>query len=445
MNQEHDQYQPKNNIRFLTATSLFDGHDAAINIFRRILQSSGAEVIHLGHNRSVHEIVDAAIQEDVQGIAVSSYQGGHLEFFKYMIDLLKKDGAGHIKIFGGGGGVIILEEVKELEAYGICKIFTPEDGRIIGLKGIVEHMLREADFSTFDEIEQKTIAELSPDKKRPIASLITAVEAYKATEDGHLAALRAEVAKKVGERKVPIVGITGTGGSGKSSLTDEIVRRAVNDLPAITIAILSVDPSKRKTGGALLGDRIRMNAVDTPRVFMRSLATRESRTELAASIEEALEVLKAAGFDLIFLETAGIGQGDTQVVDFSDVSMYVMTSEYGAATQLEKIDMLDFADFVAINKYDHKGAEDALRDVRKQYQRNQELFDRSLEEMPVFGTIAAKFNDDGVTALYQALLEKIKAKTGITWELKWKENALHQRPSLFLRKGFTIYATLLKP
>ncbi|MFH0812022.1 MAG: fused isobutyryl-CoA mutase/GTPase IcmF [Pseudomonadota bacterium] len=416
MNISNDTYQPKNKIRFLTATSLFDGHDAAINIFRRILQANGAEVIHLGHNRSVNEIVEAAIEEDVQGIAVSSYQGGHMEFFKYMIDLLKKEGAGHIKVFGGGGGVIIPEEAKELEEYGVCRIYTPEDGRVMGLKGIVNHMLRNTDFLTFDGGGEKAIRQLSPDKKRLIASSITAAEVYKAMEDGHLAKMRAEIKKKIGGRKVPVVGITGTGGSGKSSLTDEFVLRTINDLPNITIAILSVDPSKRRSGGALLGDRIRMNAIDNPRVYMRSLATRASKTELAESIEEAIQVLKASGFDLIFLETAGIGQGDTQVTDFSDVSIYVMTSEYGAATQLEKIDMLDFADLIAINKFEQKGSEDALRAVRKQYQRNHELFEKALEEMPVYGTIAAKFNDDGVTALYQVILEKIEEKTGICWK-----------------------------
>jgi len=421
MNTVIEAYQPKNKIRFLTATSLFDGHDAAINIFRRILQASGAEVIHLGHNRSVNEIVDAAIQEDVQGIAVSSYQGGHMEFFKYMIDLLKKGGADHIKVFGGGGGVIIPDEVRELGEYGVCKIYTPEDGVVMGLKGIVNHMLQEADFLTIDGIEKGAISKLSPKEKRLLASSITAAEVCRDREDVHLARMSNELKKKIGERKVPVVGITGTGGSGKSSLTDEIVRRALNDFPDITIAILSVDPSKRKSGGALLGDRIRMNAIDNPRVYMRSLATRTSKTELAESIAEALEVIKAAGFNLIFLETAGIGQGDTQITDFSDVSIYVMTSEYGAATQLEKIDMLDFADLVAINKFDRKGSEDALRDVRKQYQRNHEFFEKLLEEMPVFGTIAAKFNDDGVTGLYQAILEKVEANTGICWKSKLPE------------------------
>ena len=366
---ENEDYLPKNRVRFLTATSLFDGHDVAINLFRRILQAFGVEVIHLGHNRSVDEIVAAAIQEDVQGIAVSSYQGGHMEFFKYMIDLLKKEEVGYIKVFGGGGGVIIPEEIKELEDYGVCKIFSPDDGRIMGLKGIVSHMLQETDFLTFDEDLKKIIAQLSPEKKRLIAKAISAVEYLKDSENGHLSDMRDEMKKKIDERNVPVVGITGTGGSGKSSLTDELVRRAINDFTAVRLAILSVDPSKRKTGGALLGDRIRMNSIDNPRVYMRSLATRASKTELTRSIGEAIQVLKAAGFDLIFLETAGIGQGDTQVIDFADVSLYVMTSEYGAADcQLEKIDMLDFADLIAINKFDQKGSEDALRAVGKQYQ-----------------------------------------------------------------------------
>ena len=411
-----DIYQPKNKIRFVTATSLFDGHDVSINVFRRILQTGGAEVIHLGHNRSVGEIVEAAIQEDVQGIAVSSYQGGHMEYFKYMIDLLKKEGDRCTKVFGGGGGVIILEEIRELEAYGVCKIYSPEDGRIMGLKGMVSHMLQETDFLTLDEDPEKVIVQLSPEKKRLIAKAISAAELFKTSENSHLANMRAEMKKKIGERKVPVVGITGTGGSGKSSLTDELVRRAINDLSALKIAVLSVDPSKRKTGGALLGDRIRMNCIDNPRVYMRSLATRASKTELAGSIGESIQVLKAAGFDLIFLETAGIGQGDTQVTDFADVSLYVMTSEYGAATQLEKIGMFDFADLIVVNKFERKGSEDALRAVRKQYQRNHELFEKALEEMPVYGTIAAKFNDDGVTALYQAILEKVETKTGVKFK-----------------------------
>jgi len=406
-------YQPKNKVRFVTATSLFDGHDAAINIFRRILQASGAEVIHLGHNRSGREIVEAAIEEDVQGIAVSCYQGGHMEFFKYIIDLLRVEGASHIRVFGGGGGVIIPEEARELEEYGVCKIFTPEDGRVMGLKGIVNYMLEQTDFLTFDGEPEKLVNELAPERKRVIAKVISAVEYFKALEDGHLAKLRAEIEKRLKGGKVPVVGVTGTGGSGKSSLTDELVQRLLNDISEVKVAILCVDPSKRKGGGALLGDRIRMNSIDNPRVYMRSLATRASRSELAGAIGEAIQVLKAAGFDLIFLETAGIGQGDTQVTNFADVSIYVMTSEYGAATQLEKIDMLDFADLIAINKFDRKGSEDALRAVRKQYQRNHELFELDLEAMPVYGTIAAKFNDDGVTALYQAVLEKIREKTGI--------------------------------
>jgi isobutyryl-CoA mutase len=415
MNDELQVYRPQNNVRVVTATSLFDGHDASINIFRRILQSTGVEVIHLGHNRSVKEIVDAAIQEDAQGIAISSYQGGHLEFFKYMVDLLKDGGAAHIKVFGGGGGVIVPEEIKELETYGVTKIYTPEDGTHMGLQGIINHMVQMMDYSRADETALD-ISNLNPDNKLLVANLITTLEQAKARENGHLAKFRQELKEKIGDRKVPVIGITGTGGAGKSSLTDELILRMLHDLKEIRIAIISADPSRRKTGGALLGDRIRMNAIDNPRVYMRSIATRRSHTEIPDALEEVLDVVKAGGYDLVIAETAGIGQGDSHIIDLVDLSMYVMTSDFGAASQLEKIDMLDFADIVVVNKFEKRGGEDAVRDVRKQVQRNRMVFDRPPEEMPVFGTIASKFNDDGVTALYHALLDTIKAKTGVGFE-----------------------------
>jgi methylmalonyl-CoA mutase len=415
MNEEPQVYQPENNVRVVTATSLFDGHDASINIFRRILQSTGVEVIHLGHNRSVKEIVDAAIEEDAQGIAISSYQGGHLEFFKYMVDLLKEGGADHIKVFGGGGGVIVPEEIKELEDYGVTKIYSPEDGTSLGLQGIINHMVRMMDYSRADEAALD-ISGLAADNKLLVANLITTLEQAKARENGHLAKFRQALKEKIGDRKVPVVGITGTGGAGKSSLTDELILRMLHDLKDIRIAIISADPSRRKTGGALLGDRIRMNAIDSPRVYMRSIATRRSHTEIPDALEEVLDVVKAAGYDLVIAETAGIGQGDSHIIDLVDLSMYVMTSDFGAASQLEKIDMLDFADIVVVNKFEKRGGEDAVRDVRKQVQRNRMVFDRPAEDMPVFGTIASKFNDDGVTALYHALLDTIKTKTDVAFE-----------------------------
>ena len=412
MSSEVEVYTPENHIRVVTATSLFDGHDAAINIMRRILQDSGVEVIHLGHNRSVQEIVDAAIEEDVQGVAVSSYQGGHLEFFKYLLDLLKERGAPHIKIFGGGGGVIVPEEIAELEAYGIAKIYSPEDGAKMGLQGMINHMVQSMDFSTVKE-DRFSFDGLSPDNKQMVANLITAAEQAKAREDGHLAALRAEMARKIGDRQAPVIGITGTGGAGKSSLTDEVILRILHDLDDIHVAIISCDPSRRKTGGALLGDRIRMNAIGNPRLYLRSLATRQSQTEIPEVLTDAITAVKAAGFDLIIAETAGIGQGDSSIANLVDISIYVMTSEFGAASQLEKIDMLDFADLVVVNKFEKRGGEDAVRDVRKQVQRNRKAFDKDPAEMPVFGTIASKFNDDGVTALYHALIEAIHKKTGV--------------------------------
>ncbi len=415
MSQEPEAYRSKNHIRVVTATSLFDGHDAAIGIIRRILQSTGVEVIHLGHNRSVLEIVDAAIEEDAQGIAVSSYQGGHLEYFKYMVDLLKERGASRIRIFGGGGGVIIPEEIKELEDYGVTKIYSPEDGARWGLQGIINHMVERMDFCTVAE-EAPDYARLSPENKRQVAGALTAVELAKAGEYGDLSEILSELDRGASSRIIPVVGITGTGGAGKSSLTDELVQRILRDIPEVSVAIVSCDPSRRKTGGALLGDRIRMNAINHPRVYMRSLATRLSQTEIPEALPEVLSVLKASGFGLILVETAGIGQGDSRITDLVDLSVYVMTSEYGAASQLEKIDMLDFADLVVINKFEKRGSEDALRDVRKQVQRNRKAFDTDPACLPVFGTIASKFNDDGVTALYQALLAGVTEKTGAPFD-----------------------------
>jgi len=409
-------YKPKNKVRFVTAASLFDGHDASINIMRRILQSTGAEVIHLGHNRSVGEIVNAALQEDVQGIAITSYQGGHVEFFKYMIDLLKANGGENIKVFGGGGGVIVPSEIKELHEYGVTRIYSPEDGATIGLQGMINDVVERSDFDltqaapkTADEM----LKQLASGNRRALAKIITALE-NGACGDDVKKALK-DAAAKV---KTPTLGITGTGGAGKSSLTDEVVRRfRLDQEDRLKIAIVSIDPSRKRTGGALLGDRIRMNAIEHENVFMRSLATRDTGSEISAALPEVIAACKLSGFDLVIVETSGIGQGDAAIVPFVDLSLYVMTPEFGAASQLEKIDMLDFADFVAINKFDRKGAEDALRDVRKQYQRNRELFGQSPDEMPVFGTMAARFNDDGVTALYQALFPRLvekglKAKTG---------------------------------
>jgi methylmalonyl-CoA mutase len=376
----------------------------------------------MGHNRSVQEIVEAAIEEDAQGIAVSSYQGGHIEFFKYMIDLLKQKQATHIKVFGGGGGVIIPDEIKELQAYGVAKIYSPADGARLGLQGIINHLVTTIDDAApqADEID---LSAIHPDNKLAVARLISAVERTKASGNGQLKTLRQQLLKKIGSRRVPVVGITGTGGAGKSSLTDELILRLLHDLKDIRLAVICSDPSRRKTGGALLGDRIRMNALCNPRVYMRSLATRRSQTEIPESLAEILEAVKAAGFDLIIAETAGIGQGDSKISDLSDVSIYVMTSDFGAATQLEKIDMLDFADLVVINKFEKRGSEDAVRDVRKQVQRNRKAFDQSPEQMPVFGTIASKFNDDGVTALYQAILETIAAKTGVRFQSRRQKPA----------------------
>uniref|UniRef100_A0A831XKK5 Fused isobutyryl-CoA mutase n=1 Tax=Geobacter metallireducens TaxID=28232 RepID=A0A831XKK5_GEOME len=403
-------YKTRHKVRFVTATSLFDGHDASTNIIRRILQASGAEVIHLGHNRSVDEIVTAAIQEDAQGIAVSCYQGGHLEFFKYIKDQLRERGAEHVRIFGGGGGVIIPDEIRELEEYGITKIFSPEDGRRMGLQGMVNLMLKECDFAPQRNIDEE-IAKLRHQDIRAVNTLITLAEQDVHDHSGGYAPLRDRI--RAMARPAPVVGVTGTGGAGKSSLTDELVRRFLRDFPEKSVAILAVDPSRQRTGGALLGDRIRMNAINTSKVYMRSLATRDSHSELSAAIKDAIDVVKAAGFDLVIVETSGIGQGDARVVEIADVSLYVMTCEFGAPTQLEKIDMLDFADLVALNKFERKGAEDALRNVRKQYRRNRNLFDTPDEELPVFGTIAAQFNDPGTNVLYRALIDTLNAKLGL--------------------------------
>ena len=402
------EYRPTNKVRFVTAASLFDGHDAAINIMRRILQSMGAEVIHLGHNRSVDEVVTAALQEDAQGIAISSYQGGHNEYFSYMVDLLKARGGEHIQVFGGGGGVIVPSEIRELSTRGV-RIFSPEDGQKMGLAGMIGEMVMRCD-QDISRLAPKDIQAIQGHGEmnwRALAQLITALENDKAD-----AALVTTVREQAAQKKVPVLGITGTGGAGKSSLTDELIRRLRLDQDdALRVAVISIDPSRRKSGGALLGDRIRMNAISPwsqgPRVFMRSLATRDFGSEISAALPDVVAACKVAGFDVIVVETSGIGQGDAAIVPHVDVPMYVMTPEFGAASQLEKIDMLDFAEFVAINKFDRKGASDALRDVAKQVQRNKEAWTVPTEQMPVFGTMAARFNDDGVTALYQALKKRL--------------------------------------
>ncbi|MGE6377242.1 fused isobutyryl-CoA mutase/GTPase IcmF [Peribacillus muralis] len=419
-----DVYKPKNHIRFVTASSLFDGHDASINIMRRILQSSGAEVIHLGHNRSVEEIVNAAIQEDVQGIAMSSYQGGHVEYFKYMYDLLKERGAEHIRIFAGGGGVIIPREIKELHDYGIARIFSPDEGREYGLQGMINVLMEECDFSTVKPSLQERFDELIAGDTNAIAQYITFAEGRLEASAESAAAVESLFEQiKTSERKVPVLGITGTGGAGKSSLTDELIRRFLNEIKEKKVAILSVDPTKQKTGGALLGDRIRMNAIFSERVYMRSLATRHSKSELSLAIKDAISVVKAAGFDLIIVETSGIGQGDAEVAEICDVSMYVMTSEFGAPSQLEKIDMIDYADLIVINKYERKGSEDAKNQVQKQYQRSRMLFDQDPSEMPVYGTIASQFNDPGTNAVFAALIEKLHEKAGTGWSTAFSKEA----------------------
>ena len=398
-------YTPQNKVRIVTAASLFDGHDAAINVMRRIMQSKGAEIIHLGHNRSVHEIVETAIEEDVQGIAITSYQGGHVEFFKYMKDLLVENGCGHIKIFGGGGGTILPTEIEELHNYGITKIYSPDDGRHMGLEGMIEDVIRHCDIPLNGSGDYETAMKLGEVKDvRKIARLITNAENGQPVNNNHTP-----------KNKIPVLGITGTGGAGKSSVTDEIVRRFLNNFLDKTIAVISVDPSKKKTGGALLGDRIRMNAISHPRAYMRSLATREDNTALSSHVQEAIDICKEAAFDFIILESAGVGQSDASILDYCDVSMYVMTPEYGAASQLEKINMLDYADVVCINKFDKPGALDAYNDVCKQYKRNHTLFTAKNEELPVISSIASKFNDEGVNHLFEKILLAIKQKTNISF------------------------------
>lgn len=417
-------YQPKNPIRFVTASSLFDGHDASINIMRRILQSTGAEVIHLGHNRSVEEVVYAAIQEDAQGIAISSYQGGHVEYFKYVVDLLKELGAEHIKVFGGGGGTIIPREIKELHAYGVDWIFSPEDGRKYGLQGMINRMIEQCDFlPAIDDTKDKK--RLYQGERDALAKFIT----YMENTDHH-----SEEKQKLlnefrerGNKNLPVLGITGTGGAGKSSLTDELIRRFLNEIPDKKIAIISIDPTKRKTGGALLGDRIRMNAIFNERVYMRSLATRESRDELSAAINDVLDVVRATGYDFAIVETSGIGQGNAAITDVTDLSMYVMTAEYGAPSQLEKIDMIDYADFIVINKFEQRGSEDALNQVRKQYERSRMLFGKDKKTFPVFGTIASQFNDKGTNSLFAAIVDTLNERYDWEEKIDFERNVLSEK------------------
>ena len=404
--EEQKPYQPINKIRIVTAASLFDGHDAAINIMRRIIQSTGCEVIHLGHDRSVEEVVNCAIQEDAQAIAMTSYQGGHMEYFKYMFDLLKEKGCGHIKLFGGGGGTILPEEIQELHNYGIARIYHPDDGRALGLQGMINDLVMQCDFPTGKTLKHG-INDVVSKNAAAIAEYISAAENFPEDHEGMLNEIHTLASSSV----TPVLGITGTGGAGKSSMVDELVRRFLLDFPDKTIGLISVDPSKRKTGGALLGDRIRMNAIKNERVYMRSLATRQSNLALSKHVAEAVQVLKAANYDLIVLETSGIGQSDTEIMDHSDVALYIMTPEFGAASQLEKIDMLDFADVVGINKFDKRGALDAIRDVRKQYKRNHQLWDAEDDTLPVVGTIASQFNDPGTNQLYRMVLDKLNEKT----------------------------------
>ncbi len=402
----------KQKVRIVTAAALFDGHDAAINIMRRILQSKGAEIIHLGHNRSVADIVECAIEEDVQGIAITSYQGGHVEFFKYMKDLLNENGCGHIKLFGGGGGTILPSEIEELHQYGITRIYSPDDGRTMGLEGMIEDVIRQCDFPLNGNLKINGDLKLGEARDiRKIARSISNVENGNASSNDEI-----KIENPNPPGKNPVLGITGTGGAGKSSVTDEIVRRFLNNYPDKTIAVISVDPSKKKTGGALLGDRIRMNAISSPRAYMRSLATRESDKALSKYVQEAIDICKLSGYDLIILESAGVGQSDASILDYCDISMYVMTPEYGAPSQLEKINMLDYADVVCVNKFDKAGALDALHDVRKQYKRNHALWNAKDEDLPVVGTIAAQFNDKGVNELFERLMEKIVEKTGVSYQ-----------------------------
>ncbi|MEZ4906680.1 MAG: cobalamin-dependent protein [Saprospiraceae bacterium] len=402
--QNTEAYIPKNKIRILTAASLFDGHDAAINIMRRLIQKTGVEVVHLGHNRSANDIVKAAIEEDVQGIAITSYQGGHIEFFKYIYDLLEDKK--HIKIFGGGGGTILPDEITELENYGIARIYSPDDGRKMGLQGMINDLVEKCDYPIGDHLKF-SLEDLESGDRSVISEFISAIENFPENYSN----LINELNTKASGNKTPILGITGTGGAGKSSLVDEILRRFTIDFPSKKIGIISVDPSRKKSGGALLGDRIRMNFLTSENVFMRSMATRSSSMSLSKYIKEASNILKIAGFDLVILESSGIGQADSEIVDYADLSMYVMTPEYGAPTQLEKIDMLDFADVIAINKFDKRGAEDALKYVRKQYRRNHNIWENEDDTLPVFGTIASQFNDFGTTELYSNLIKIINEKT----------------------------------
>ncbi|HEX5025298.1 MAG TPA: cobalamin-dependent protein [Agriterribacter sp.] len=412
--------QQSTTVRIVTAASLFDGHDAAINIMRRILQSKGAEVIHLGHDRSAHEIVECAIEEDAHGIAITSYQGGHMEFFKYIKDLLDKSGCGHIKIFGGGGGTILPKEAEQLHQYGITRIYSPDDGRTMGLEGMVADVIAKCipgndneDKTRFWKAPAQWTAPLPLGEINDIRKIARAITF--AEQNLNFSTILSSITKTENKAVAPVIGITGTGGAGKSSVTDEIVRRYLSSFPGKTIAVISVDPSKKKTGGALLGDRIRMNAISGPRVYMRSLATREDNTAISKVANQAIAICKTAGYDCIILETAGTGQSDMSIVDYCDVSVYIMTPEYGAASQLEKINMLDYADIIAINKFDKAGAEDALNDVRKQYKRNHQLFGASNKALPVIGICANTFNDTRVNHFFALLIEKIKEKTGISW------------------------------
>ena len=398
-------YSPKTKVRIVTAASLFDGHDAAINVMRRIIQGTGCEVIHLGHNRSVAEVVECAIQEDAQAIAMTSYQGGHIEYFKYMVDLLRSHGAGHIKVFGGGGGTILPTEIEELHDYGISRVYSPDDGREMGLQGMINDLVAKSDMDTPDTFGVDLEDQIKRKNARAIAQAISMSERGEADRLGFVS----------GVQRPPVLGITGTGGAGKSSLTDELVRRFLADQHGKHIAVLSIDPSKRKTGGALLGDRIRMNSVYDPRVYMRSFATREANVAVSRHVGDAIDILSFAGYDLIIVETAGIGQSDSQITDIASVSMYVMTPEYGAASQLEKIDMIDYADVIALNKFDKRGAMDALRDVKKQYQRSRKLFDTHIDNMPVYGTIASQFNDPGTNTLYRVVLDLLISRHELPW------------------------------
>lgn len=417
-------YQPKNPVRFVTASSLFDGHDASINIMRRILQSTGAEVIHLGHNRSVEEVVFAAIQEDAQAIAISSYQGGHVEYFKYIVDLLKELGADHIKVYGGGGGTIIPREIKELHAYGVNWIFSPEDGRKYGLQGMISRMVEESDFIPPIDFK-KDKEKLFNSERAALAKFITYMENTDDAAEEKQKLLK-ELREK-GNKKLPVLGITGTGGAGKSSLTDELIRRFLNEVPDKRIAIISIDPTKRKTGGALLGDRIRMNAIFNERVYMRSLATRDSRDELSKAINDVIDVVRATGYDFVIVETSGIGQGNAAITDVTDLSMYVMTAEFGAPTQLEKIDMIDYADFIVINKFEQRGSEDALNQVRKQYERSRMAFGEDKEKFPVFGTIASQFNDVGTNSLFAAIIDTLNDRYAWEETIDFDRNVLSEK------------------